>query len=215
MGTAGGPAAAHDGEGISFCLCVHFRQNFLAGALNVVLNDVVGLGEVSGLQGCQQPLMVIGGYLLLGAGVAGKKVVGHDELALNAVIDLTETAVPGLFHQYPVEIQIGAPGLDDVGRLVGGYTLPRQTLQRLKVHGQELVLDIRQRLMLQQQPHLDDIADLLLTEGGHGEVSLAGKDHHALGMHPFQGLLDGGPTDAVALRQLVQIQRLSRLPVAL
>ena len=159
--------------------------------------------------------MVIGGYLLLGAGVAGKKVVGHDELALNAVIDLTETAVPGLFHQYPVEIQIGAPGLDDVGRLVGGYTLPRQTLQRLKVHGQELVLDIRQRLMLQQQPHLDDIADLLLTEGGHGEVSLAGKDHHALGMHPFQGLLDGGPTDAVALRQLVQIQRLSRLPVAL
>ena len=159
--------------------------------------------------------MVIGGYLLLGAGVAGKKVVGHDELALNAVIDLAETAVPGLFHQYPVEIQIGAPGLDDVGRLVGGYTLPCQTLQRLEVHGQELVLDIRQRLMLQQQPHLDDIADLLLTEGGHGEVSLAGKDHHALGMHPFQGLLDGSPADAIALRQLVQIQRLSRLPVAL
>ena len=177
MGTAGGPAAAHDGEGISFCLCVHFRQNFLAGALNVVLDDVVGPGEVSGLQGCQQPLMVVGGYLLLGAGVAGKKVVGHDERALNSVIDLAETAVPGLFHQHPVEIQIGAPGLDDVGRLVGGYTLPRQTLQRLEVHGQELVLDIRQRLMLQQQPHLDDIADLLLTEGGHGEVSLAGKDH--------------------------------------
>ena len=35
----------------------------------MVLNDVVGSGEVSGLQGCQQPLMVVGGYLLLGAGV--------------------------------------------------------------------------------------------------------------------------------------------------
>lgn len=156
----------------------------------MVLNDVVGPGEVSGLQGCQQPLMVVGGYLLLGAGVAGKKVVGHDELALNAVIDLTETAVPGLFHQYPVEIQIGAPGLDDVGRLVGGYTLPRQTLQRLEVHGQELVLDIRQRLMLQQQPHLDDIADLLDEQKHTYGITYINAIHNFMTMYGIDSITE-------------------------
>lgn len=63
--------------GISFRLCVHFDQDFLAGALDMLLNDAVGLGEIPRPQGIEHHLMVAGGALLLHPGVAGQQIVGH------------------------------------------------------------------------------------------------------------------------------------------
>ena len=174
------------------------------------LNDAVGPREIPRPQGIEHHLMVAGGALLLHPGVAGQQIVGHNELALDPVIDLAETPVPGLLHQHPVEVQVRAAGTDHIVRFVGEDALPGQTVQRLIVHRQRLALNVRQCLMLQQKANLNDVAHFLLAEGRHGEMSLAGKHHHALGMHPLQSLLHRRPADAVALGQLVQVQGLAR-----
>lgn len=62
------------------------------------LNDAVGPREIPRPQGIEHHLMVAGGTLLLHPGVAGQQIVGHNELALDPVIDLAETPVPGLLH---------------------------------------------------------------------------------------------------------------------